>query len=56
MLYCASLVLACLPAGDWGSLHPGFLLALGLDPNLDPYHQTLTTYTALTAVRWQLHG
>ncbi|WIA18085.1 hypothetical protein OEZ85_009566 [Tetradesmus obliquus] len=36
-------------AGDWGSLHPGFLLALGLDPNLDPYHQTLTTYTALTA-------
>lgn len=25
----------------------GFLLALGLDPNLNPYHQTLTTYTKL---------
>jgi hypothetical protein len=26
---------------------PGFLLALGLDPNLNPYHQTLTTFTTL---------
>jgi hypothetical protein len=25
----------------------GFLLALGLDPNLNPYHQTLTTFTTL---------
>jgi hypothetical protein len=46
-------LLTLLAAGDWGSLHPGFLLALGLDPNLNPYHQTLTTYTALTAVSCQ---
>lgn len=25
-------------AGEWGCLHPGFLLALGLDVNLNPYH------------------
>jgi len=23
-------------SGEWGCLHPGFLLALGLDPNLNP--------------------
>lgn len=34
-------------AGEWGCLHPGFLLALGVDPNLNPYHQTLTTFTTL---------
>lgn len=29
------------------SVCTGFLLALGLDPNLNPYHQTLTTFTTL---------
>jgi hypothetical protein len=42
-------------AGEWGCLHPGFLLALGLDPNLNPYHDTLTTFTALKGETKQAH-
>jgi len=35
------------PSCSIGACACSFLLALGVDPNLNPYHQTLTTFTTL---------